>query len=196
MIFLLLNISLAVIPALILLVYFYKKDKQKKEPVSLILKVFSFGFLSVLPAIAIEMLILQFVPDRFSIFNIMMRAFIVAGLVEEGIKLKTVLLVAYPSKNFDEVTDGIVYTISASLGFALFENIFYSFGPASTLGGPAAPGSPVSSVVGDRVGPGVSMNDSGLGVIFAIVEDEVGSKNPMRVCVFSTFVTSGNIDCD
>lgn len=133
MIFLLLNISLAVIPALVLLVYFYRKDKQKKEPISMILKVFSVGFLSVLPAIAIEMLILQFVPDRFSVFNIMIRAFIVAGLVEEGIKLKTVLLVAYTNKNFDEVTDGIVYTITASLGFALFENLFYSFGPTFTL---------------------------------------------------------------
>ncbi len=131
--FLILNISLAVVPALILLVYFYRKDKQKKEPVSMILKVFSFGFLSVLPAIVIEMLVLQFFPARFSTVNIILRAFIVAGLVEEGIKLKTVLIVAYPSKNFDEVTDGIVYTITASLGFALFENIFYSFGPVSTL---------------------------------------------------------------
>ncbi len=133
MTFLFINISLAVIPAVILLVYFYRKDKQKKEPVSMILKVFSFGFLSVLPAIAVEMLIMQFVPDRFSVFSIFIRAFIVAGLVEEGIKLKTVLLVAYPNKNFDEVTDGIVYTITASLGFALFENIFYSFGPVSTI---------------------------------------------------------------
>jgi RsiW-degrading membrane proteinase PrsW (M82 family) len=133
MIYLLLNISLAIIPALILLIYFYRKDKQKKEPVSMILKVFSVGFLSVIPAIAIEMLILQFVPDRFSVVSIMIRAFIVAGLVEEGIKLKTVLLVAYPNNNFDEVTDGIVYTITASLGFALFENIFYSLGPTSTL---------------------------------------------------------------
>lgn len=133
MIWLILNVCLAVVPALILLIYFYNKDKQKKEPVSMILKVFSLGFLSVLPAIIIEMLILQFVPDRFSVINIIIKSFIVAGLVEEGIKLKTVLLVAYPNKNFDELTDGIVYTITASLGFALFENIFYSFGPSSTL---------------------------------------------------------------
>lgn len=133
MIWLLLNICLAVIPAVILLIYFYRKDKQKKEPVSLVIKVFAFGFLSVIPAIAIEMLILQFVSDRFSVISILIRAFIVAGLVEEGIKLKTVLLVAYPNNNFDEVTDGIVYTITASLGFALFENIFYSLGPVSIL---------------------------------------------------------------
>lgn len=133
MIWLILNICLAVVPSLILLIYFYNKDKQKKEPVSMILKVFSLGFLSVLPAIIIEMLILQFVPERFSVINIIIKSFIVAGLVEESIKLKTVLLVAYPDKNFEKLSDGIIYTITASLGFALFENIFYSFGPASTL---------------------------------------------------------------
>jgi len=131
--YLILNISLAVIPALLLLLFFYNKDKQKKEPVSLILKVFIFGFISVLPAILIEMLLAYFIPDRSQLFNIIFRAFIIAALVEEGIKLKTVMLFAFPNNNFDEAADGIVYTITASLGFAVFENIFYSFGPISTL---------------------------------------------------------------
>lgn len=131
--YLVLNIFLAVIPALILLIFFYNKDKQKKEPVPLVLKVFIFGFISVLPAILIEMLLAYFIPDRSQIFNIIFRAFIIAALVEEGIKLKTVTLTVYNNNNFDEITDGIVYTITASLGFAVFENIFYSFGPVSTL---------------------------------------------------------------
>lgn len=131
--YLVLNISLAVIPALILLIYFYHKDKQKKEPVSLVLKVFIFGFISVLPAIIIEMLLSYFIPDRHQLLNIIFRAFIIAALVEEGIKLKTVMLFAFPNNNFDEITDGIFYTITASLGFAVFENIFYSFGPVSIL---------------------------------------------------------------
>jgi RsiW-degrading membrane proteinase PrsW (M82 family) len=131
--YLVLKISLAVIPALILLIFFYNKDKQKKEPVALVVKVFIFGFLSVLPAILIEMLISHFIPERHQLLNIIIRAFIIAALVEEWIKLKTVMLFAFPNNKFDEVTDGIVYTITASLGFAVFENIFYSFGPVSTL---------------------------------------------------------------
>ncbi len=131
--YLVLNISLAVIPALILLIFFYNKDNQKKEPVSLVLKIFIIGFISVLPAILIEILISQFLPQRSQLPGILLKAFIVAALVEESIKLKTVMLFAFPNKNFDEVTDGIVYTITASLGFAVFENIFYSFGPVSTL---------------------------------------------------------------
>ncbi|MCF6334235.1 MAG: PrsW family glutamic-type intramembrane protease [Spirochaetales bacterium] len=133
MIYLLINIILAIIPALALLIYFYNKDKQKKEPVSLILKVFIFGFLSVIPAVIIEMIFLEFIPEFSSIISIFIKAFIIAALVEEWIKLKTVTLTAFSNKYFDEITDGIVYTITASLGFALFENIFYSIGPASTL---------------------------------------------------------------
>ncbi|MCD6398091.1 MAG: PrsW family intramembrane metalloprotease [Spirochaetaceae bacterium] len=131
--YLILNISLAVIPAIILLVYFYNKDKQKKEPVSLVLKIFIIGFISVIPALGIEMLISSLIPNSTHISNILIRAFISAALVEEFIKYKTVRLFAFPNKNFDEIADGIVYTITASLGFAVFENIFYSFGPASTL---------------------------------------------------------------
>ena len=131
--YLVLNISLAVIPALILLFFFYNKDKQKKEPVSLVLKVFILGFISVLPAILIEMLLSNFISSKNQLLTIIIRAFIIAGLVEEGIKLKTVMLFALPNNNFDEITDGIVYTITASLGFAVFENIFYSFGPFSVL---------------------------------------------------------------
>jgi len=131
--YLVLNISLAVIPALILLIFFYCKDKQKKEPAPLVLKVFIFGFLSVLPAIIIEMFLSRFIPERHQLLNIIIRAFIIAALVEESIKLKTVMVIVFPNSNFDEVADGIVYTITASLGFAVFENIFYSFGPVSTI---------------------------------------------------------------
>ena len=131
--YLILNIGLAVVPAVILLIYFYNKDKQKKEPVSLVLKIFILGFISVIPAIIIEMLLSWFIPDSSQISNILIRSFISAALVEEYIKYKTVGLFALPNKNFDEIADGIVYTITASLGFAVFENIFYSFGPVSTL---------------------------------------------------------------
>jgi protease PrsW len=131
--YLFLNIALAIIPTIILLVFFYKKDKQKKEPSSLVLKVFIIGFISVIPAIFIELALSRLIPHNMQIFGIIFRAFIVAALVEEGIKLITVMLFAFPNRHFDELADGIVYTIAASLGFAVFENIFYSFGPISTL---------------------------------------------------------------
>jgi len=38
-----------------------------------------------------------------------------------------------PRKEFDEVADGIIYTIGASMGFAILENIMYSIGAHPVL---------------------------------------------------------------
>ena len=130
---LVINIILAALPAVYLLVRFYKSDRQKQEPKSLILKTFIIGFFSVIPAAALEIFISVFAPQSGTRLFRLFEAFIVAGCVEEGIKLLTVRLSVWHNRNFDEVMDGIVYTVTASLGFAFFENIFYSSGPLSVL---------------------------------------------------------------
>ena len=132
MIFSLLNILLAVVPSLVLVIYFYRQDR-KSEPVMLVWKVFVLGFFSVIPAAALELFLEPFASLSGYYQNLLARAFIVAAVVEEGIKLLVVMLYVYKKKDFDEVTDGIVYTITASLGFACFENILYSSGGLSTV---------------------------------------------------------------
>ena len=125
---LLINILLAIIPALALTYYFYRRDSQKREPVHLIWKIFIIGFFSVFPAVVLEMLLERFAGLGTSFQNLVARAFIVAAFVEEGIKLSVVRLFVYKRSEFDEISDGIVYTITASMGFACFENILYSTG--------------------------------------------------------------------
>lgn len=134
MTFLFINFVLAAVPAVALLIYFYRRDKQKKEPFSLIWKTFAFGFLAVIPAGLIEL----FVDAFFSTFTAgwiqsFFKAFVVAALIEESLKLAVVFIFVYRRTEFDEVTDGIVYTITASLGFAFLENLLYSFGPPYVL---------------------------------------------------------------
>ncbi len=130
---LLLNILLAVIPALLLVFYFYRRDNQKKEPVGLVWKVFVIGFFSVFPAVIIEMFLTPLTFFSGTLQSLFAKAFIVAALVEEGIKLAVVKLYVYNKSDFDEITDGITYTITASMGFACFENILYSTGGTSTV---------------------------------------------------------------
>ena len=55
-------------------------------------------------------------------------AFFVAGFLEEFVKFQVVMWLAYSNIHFDEIMDGIVYTIMASLGFACLENILYVVG--------------------------------------------------------------------
>jgi len=127
MLYTLITFSLAVIPALVLLIYFYKKDRLKPEPKRLVGKIFLIGLISVIPAIILE-LIIGFVQPAFNIIPLLgafFKAFISAALVEEWIKLQVVKRFAYRNPAFDEVSDGIVYAIVASLGFACFENVMY-----------------------------------------------------------------------
>ena len=49
------------------------------------------------------------------------------GFVEEFSKWFVVIFVAYKSREFDELYDGIVYSVFVSLGFAALENILYVF---------------------------------------------------------------------
>lgn len=53
------------------------------------------------------------------------KAFVIAGLIEETVKLLIVKKDVYNQIDFDEVMDGIVYAIVAGLGFACLENIIY-----------------------------------------------------------------------
>ncbi|MEW5816778.1 MAG: PrsW family intramembrane metalloprotease [Spirochaetota bacterium] len=130
---LIINISLAAVPSLLLLLYFYRKDVQKKEPPKLVWKIFGLGCLAVIPAAVLELIIGLFAEFFTGITFLAVRAFVIAGLVEELMKLLVVLLFVYKKDDFDEVTDGMVYAISAGLGFAFLENIMYSFGPPLAL---------------------------------------------------------------
>ena len=133
MFFIILNLILAAVPSLLLLLYFYKKDRTNPEPPKLIWKTFGFGLVSVIPAFSIELIADRILVGRAGVFAYFIEAFIIAALVEELIKFGTVKLYVFNKPEFDEVTDGIVYTVAASLGFAMLENLMYSFGPTTVL---------------------------------------------------------------
>ena len=131
--FVLLNIVLAAIPSIFVIVFIYRKDRGGKEPSLLVFMAFTIGFLAVIPAVIIEILFMEVGVGFSGLAYQLFRAFAIAGLVEEGVKLAAVRLFLYKRNHFNEVADGILYTIAASLGFAFFENILYSFGPASLM---------------------------------------------------------------
>lgn len=130
---LLINIALAAVPSIVLVVYFYRRDSRKPEPVTLIWRTFLIGFLSVIPAGVAEQLTDTVLVPYGAPYAVYVRSFVVAGLIEELSKFLVVRLFIYRRGEFDEVTDGIVYTVTAGLGFAFFENILYSAGPTSVI---------------------------------------------------------------
>lgn len=131
------SLTLAIVPALIIVVYFYRKDRAKPEPKGIIIRIFLLGLLSTIPAIFIEMVINElgsFLNPYYRVLYPLFKAFIVAGLVEESLKLFIVKKHAFRKKCFDEVMDGIVYTVVAGMGFACMENVLYVMGRGITVG--------------------------------------------------------------
>lgn len=126
-----LSITAAVAPALAILWYFYRQDRAKPEPKRLVLRIFFFGILSTIPVILLDMYLtnhLQIYLHMPGILYELFVAYVQAGFCEELVKLLVVLFFIYRHHRFDEVADGIVYTITASLGFACLENILYVVG--------------------------------------------------------------------
>lgn len=120
----------ALLPAILLWVYIWKKDKQK-EPTSWLLKAVLRGVVIILPVLIVEfgMQTLLFGEEGkpSNLIGSTADAFLVAAIPEEGFKLLALWIILRENPYFDEHFDGIVYAVSVGLGFAAVENIFYVF---------------------------------------------------------------------
>lgn len=116
----------AVVPSLLILWYFVHADRNP-EPRAVLLRTFVYGVLTTIPAGLLEMAICAGIGGLAPppLANAAGEAFLSAALCEE--LLKFWVLYGYASKHaaFDEPMDGIVYGVTASLGFATLENVLY-----------------------------------------------------------------------
>lgn len=129
---------LSFLPAVLILYFFYKQDKNRKEPRSIIVKIFFSGFVvAILAGIFNSILIKLFFGNiNAASFNVLtvLDAFkfgFIPGVVEESLKLIFVLVLVYRLKKFDERADGIFYTVTVGMGFAAIENFTYVLGLSS-----------------------------------------------------------------
>lgn len=113
-------------PAACIILYIYLKDKHEREPVSLLLKSFLLGVISVLVTFMISFPLDMFVPtDEQNLTQQAVHAFLFVALVEEFSKFLFVRGILYNDARFNEPFDGIVYSVMVSMGFATLENILY-----------------------------------------------------------------------
>ena len=121
----------ALLPALFLMRYIYRKDTIEKEPPGLLTGLVFLGVAAALVAVVLETLgqgILQaFLSEDDPAYSIVF-AFLVVAVVEEGAKFLFLRWRTWKDPNFNYRFDGIVYAVFLSLGFAAFENISYVMG--------------------------------------------------------------------
>ncbi|MBQ9827571.1 MAG: PrsW family intramembrane metalloprotease [Lachnospiraceae bacterium] len=120
----------AVIPAILLMIYVYRKDRIEQEPVRLVGMLMLYGALSGFIAMALEALGEKLLPVFVSPDNpyyMVFFAFLVVAAAEEGVKFFFLKRKTWNDPNLDHQFDGIVYAAAVSMGFAAMENIGYVF---------------------------------------------------------------------
>ena len=126
----------ALLPALLLMRYIYRKDTIEKEPKGMLVGLVFLGVAAAVAAIIFETLgmsvLSRFLNEDDPAYTIMM-AFLVVAVVEEGAKYLFLLWRTWRDPNFNFRFDGIVYAVFLSLGFAAFENISYVMGYGLTI---------------------------------------------------------------
>lgn len=135
-------ICAAVLPAIVLCVYVFKKDRAEKEPIGLLLALFFLGAVICYPCSQIESALYVLLDKIFMPFTVeyegqaylqgytyniycACKNFLCVALIEEGMKFLVLYFVTRDNKNFNSLFDGLIYAVFVSLGFAAFENIFY-----------------------------------------------------------------------
>jgi len=113
--------------------FVFVRDKYEREPLGRVLMVYFLSFFAVIPAAIVEMRFLRAEP--FGLLGIALSTFFIIGFSEEGSKYLALRLLVLEQKFFNEVYDGILYAVAASLGFATVENVMYvAFSGSASLG--------------------------------------------------------------
>lgn len=123
-------LAAALLPAVLLFLFIWKKDPQK-EPMAWLLKAVGWGALMCVPAAFVEEgleMALFGRAEPTTLFGTTVEAFLVAAVPEEAVKLLALWMVVRKNPFFDEHVDGIVYAVCVGLGFAAVENVFYVLG--------------------------------------------------------------------
>ena len=121
----------ALLPAIYLMRYIYRKDTVEKEPPMLLMSLLIYGVIAALISIILENIgtkVLNSLMDQSTMGYTLVLAFAVVAVVEEGAKFAMLKRRTWNDMNFNYRFDGIVYAVFVSLGFAAFENIGYVLG--------------------------------------------------------------------
>jgi len=131
-------ILFGILPSLIWLFYYLKKDLHP-EPRREILKLFFYGAIITIPVFFVQMGLSNLLEqvkasgilDGFPVIADIVKWFIVIAFTEEFLKYFVVKQVIIKESTLDEPLDIMLYMVVVALGFAAIENILYLFSPVN-----------------------------------------------------------------
>lgn len=120
----------AIVPAIYLLVKVYQADRVEKESPRMLVTLVICGIFSTVGALILEVagdwILRIFVPEGSVLYHAI-TCFIIVAYAEEGCKYIFLKLRTWKSAEFNCLFDGMLYAVYISLGFAVWENLSYSF---------------------------------------------------------------------
>ncbi len=129
---------LGVVPALFWIWLFYIFNRYKRTSAKLLILLFLGGLLCGLLALTLNHIVEKYTifwsdaRETTILFDFLpplplhnLGFWLMVGFNEELAKLIVILLIAYPSRDFQEPFDGVLYAAVVALGFATIENAFY-----------------------------------------------------------------------
>jgi RsiW-degrading membrane proteinase PrsW (M82 family) len=122
-----LRVLLGATPSVLLLIYFYLRDRYEPEPRGHVAAAFAKGMASSVPAFFAQAGLERLVGRTWLVLGgweaRAFEAVVMAGGVEELAKWLIFVLLIYRWQELDEPMDGIVYGVALALGFATVENV-------------------------------------------------------------------------
>lgn len=120
------GILMALVPAVVWLAFFYRRDRLEPEPKHLVLQMVILGGLL---ASAVGLPVVEGVFDvpawlsSSPAWAQLLGGFLIVGMTQEFLKYAAVRFSVYYAADFDEAIDGIIYTTAVAVGFAVVLNI-------------------------------------------------------------------------
>lgn len=122
--------ALSVLPSLVLLMYTRKQNNYSYHPTSFIGKLLFFGAIIVIPVYVFEVVVdaaLFSIASNYELY-VFISSFFGVALIEEFFKF---VILFEMTKKYDKylktLYDGIIYSVSVAMGFAILEDLVYVF---------------------------------------------------------------------
>lgn len=120
------GVVFSLIPALFWLNFFYQRDRLEPEPKHYVFGVFILGaFLAYAIGIPLVRQVFK-IQDWLYLtpWGYIFGAIVVIGIIHQSLVYVAVRYTVFPTREFDEWIDGIIYATAAGLGFATVLNIY------------------------------------------------------------------------
>ncbi|MFW5922231.1 MAG: PrsW family intramembrane metalloprotease, partial [Halodesulfurarchaeum sp.] len=179
-----LYIALSIVPAFFLVVFLWRMDVVRYEPIetlaiTFLLGVLFAGFAAIFNTALKELFV------GLGAVGIVLYFFLVVGPIEETVKLFAVRIHAYRVEHFDAVIDGAIYGAMAGLGFAAIENMLYITREYLQAVGTSSPEflNPTAQIAAVRTfaGPGHVIYSAFAGYYLGLAKFNPGKRGPIVI---------------